>query len=374
MVLFKSRKRVGQERPKIGPSSQILAIEKEIRETPYHKGTERHIGLLRARLAKLRDQESEASSKKSGGGGYAVKKQGDATIVLVGPPSVGKSTLLNKLTNAKSKVAPYAFTTLTVIPGMMKYKDANIQILDVPGLIKGAEEGKGRGREVLSVVRGADLIIIMCDPKNIDAIKSITEALERNGVRINKNPPDISIDKKPGGGMIIHSNIKQEISSDTVKDIASQFGIRNGEITFRERVTLDKLIDSFAKNRVYIPAILVINKSDQIKNRNKFIDSSEKYLFISATRNEGLDALRETIWKILNFSSVYLVKDDELPNKNNPIVTKSGQTLGNIAQKIGSEFAKSKNKAKIWGNGAKYEGQEVSLSTKVQEGMMVRFE
>src|SRR3989344_3596359 len=190
---------------------QIKRIEKEIRDTPYHKGTEHHIGRLRARLSRLREQLTETSVKKGGGGGYAVKKQGDATIILIGPPSSGKSTLINKLTNAQSKVAPYAFTTVNVIPGMMKYNDAYIQILDVPGLIEGAEEGKGRGREVLSVVRGSDLIIVITEPSKLKAFERITAALERNGIRMNKIAPDIKITKKLDGGLIIHSNIKQDL-------------------------------------------------------------------------------------------------------------------------------------------------------------------
>src|SRR3990167_2019287 len=165
---------------------QIEEILKEIRKTPYHKGTERHIGILKAKVAKLKVKKEAAALRGSSGRGvsYGVKKQGDATIVLVGPPSSGKSTLLNRLTNAKSKIAPYAFTTVSVIPGMMEYKNARIQILDVPGLIEGAEEGKGRGREVLSVVRGADLVILLTDPTRMSVIGNIEKALSRNGIRL----------------------------------------------------------------------------------------------------------------------------------------------------------------------------------------------
>ena len=130
---------------------QIEEIEAVLRKTPHHKATNGFIGAMRAKIARLRDKEIESGGKSGGGGGFTVKKQGDATVVLIGPPSAGKSTLINQLTNAESKVAPYAFTTVTVVPGMLKYNEAYIQILDIPGLIEGAKEGKGRGREVLSV-------------------------------------------------------------------------------------------------------------------------------------------------------------------------------------------------------------------------------
>lgn len=65
-----------------------------------------------------------------------------------GFPSVGKSSLLTILTGTESEAAAYEFTTLTCIPGVIHYNDAKIQLLDLPGIIEGAAEGKGRGRQV----------------------------------------------------------------------------------------------------------------------------------------------------------------------------------------------------------------------------------
>lgn len=361
---------------------RIKRIEKEIRDTPYHKGTEHHIGRLRAKLSKLKDEVDGASSKSGGGGGgYAVRKQGDATVVLVGPPSVGKSTLLNKLTNAQSKIAPYAFTTVTVIPGMMNYKNARIQILDVPGLIQGAEEGKGRGKEVLSVVRGADLIVIMTEPEKISGFKSISDALERNGIRLNKRRPNVTIEKKTRGNVVVHSNIRQDLARETIKDVAGEFGYKNAEITIREKLTMDTLIDAFSKNRVYIPALFVINKADTIdyevkklKEKKIFHKNYNDCLLISAEDEKNLDKLRQSFLEKLKLVRIFLVRKDESPGKDNPLIVTKGKTLAEVGEIIGTDFSQDIQNAKIWGPGAKFPGQKVSLTTKVQEGMIVRLE
>ncbi len=346
-------------------TEQIAQVEKELRELPHHKGTDHHIGRLRAKLARLNDQQQDSGSKKGGGGGgYAVKKQGDATIVLIGPPSAGKSTLINILTNAESKVAAYAFTTLTVIPGMMEFRQARIQILDVPGLIEGAQEGKGRGKEVLSVARNSDLIVFMTDPKRLDFFKKLVKELEQAGIRINKTKPNVKIEKKTNGGLIVHSNIRQEIDKETIKEVASEFGIKNGEITINEKLTMDRLIDSFAKNRVYIPAIYVVNKSDTLK-KSEDTKIDQRILRISADQETGITEMKNKIWEKLNFVTIYLLDE--------PKIVKANLTLKDVATDIGTEFAELKTSAKISGPGAKFDGQEVSLKTKVQDGMKVKF-
>lgn len=345
---------------------QIEQIEAVLRKTHHHKATNGFIGAMRAKIARLKDKEIESSGKHGGGAGYAVKKQGDATVVLVGPPSAGKSTLINKLTNAESKVAPYEFTTVTVVPGMLKYNEAYIQILDIPGLIEGAKEGKGKGREVLSVARGADLLIVMTDVERIGLIPKMIAELEGAGIRINKEKPNVLVEKKTEGGLDIYSNIKQEIDKEVVKEIAREYGVKSGVVTLKEKVDFDRLFDAFSSNRVYIPAIFVVNKIDQKGVKTQYFE-------ISAEKGTGIDELINEIWKALKFVTVYLVKPDEEVGFGSPIIMKQSDTLKSVALKIGPDFAESKKIVKIWGPGAKFPGQEVSFATQVLEGMQIRF-
>ncbi|MBI4100240.1 50S ribosome-binding GTPase [Candidatus Microgenomates bacterium] len=350
------------------PEERIAAIEKEIRETAYHKGTEHHIGKLRARIARIKDEIQEKKSKGSGGGGgFAVRKSGDATVVFVGPPSVGKSTLLNKLTNAQSKVAAYEFTTLDVIPGMMDYKGAKIQIFDLPGIIGGAAKGKGRGREILSVARSADLLIIIVDPKTYPTLPQIYEELREAGLRLDDTPPKVIINKQLKGGLTIISGAK--LSQETIKEVAHEFRLGNVEIIIKENITLERLIDSFLGNRVYLPSFTILNKVDLLKR-----EPSDNDLFlISADKEIGLDTLREKIFESLKLFPVFLKPQGGEPDLKTPLILRNGATVLTAAQKVHGEIADNIKSAQIWGPSAKFPGQLVSLNHPLQSGDIITF-
>src|SRR5574341_1471514 len=140
---------------------KIREMEEAMTKAKYNKSTEHWFGLMKSQIAKLREKIEKKAAGKGGGEGWFVKKTGDATVILVGFPSVGKSTLLNTLCNTQSKTAAYEFTTLTCIPETLNYRNAKIQILDVPGIIEGASTGRGRGKEGLAMARNSNLVMFI---------------------------------------------------------------------------------------------------------------------------------------------------------------------------------------------------------------------
>jgi len=347
--------------------SQIKAIEDEIFKTQKNKATEHHIGKLKAKIARLREIGEKRKSTGAKGKGFSIKKTGDVTVGIVGFPSVGKSTLLNQLTAADSKVGDYDFTTLETIPGMMKYKGAEIQILDLPGLIVGASKGKGRGREVISAVRSVDLLLLMIDAFNLSHLDLIEKELHIAGVRLNQKKPDVVITKKAYGGLVINSTVPlTHLNELLIKSIASEFVI-NADITLREDLTEDQLIDAFAQNRVYISALVIINKTDLVPPdmiKNAVVQLHQRrwdVCAISAKNNENLNHLKEQIFLHLRLIRVYMKPVGKKADYDQPMILKEGQSVADACRYIHRDFHRNFRYASVWGPSAKHAGQKVGL-------------
>ncbi|GFO95855.1 small GTP-binding protein [groundwater metagenome] len=341
----------------------IKSVEEEISKTKYNKATEGHIGRLKAKLSRLREEVQKKASTKSGGEGFAVKKSGDASVVLLGFPSVGKSTLLNSLTGTESAVASYEFTTLDVVPGALEYKGATIQILDVPGVLKGAASGRGRGKEVLAVVRNADLVLVMLDVFQLVHYNVLLEELFAAGIRVNSRPPEVTIRKKPRGGISISSTVGVGLDDDTIKSIMGEYRIHNANVVIRENINIDKLIDAILGNRKYIPGIVVINKID-LADEYTLRECKEKFpdaLLVSADKKTHIDELKEVIYEKLGFIRIYLKPQGQPPDMEEPLIVRYGSTIGDICDKLHRDFRKRFRYALIWGDSAKHKGQHVGI-------------
>ena len=354
---------------------QIKQIDEELRKTAYNKKSQHHIGRLKAKMAHLKEETERRRSGKGKSSGYAVKKSGNASVAIVGFPSVGKSTLLNQMTEAKSEVGSYDFTTLDVVPGLLEHRGAKIQILDLPGLIKDASKGKGRGREVISVVRTADMILLMIDVFETN-LKVLTDELEIAGIRVNSRPPDVQVIKRTRGGIEVNSTVKlTKIDEDLVQEMLREFGIANADVVIREDVDEDRLVDALATNRHYVKAIVVINKTDLVTKA--YLHEIEKRLKnwvvvpISAETNTNIETLKDKIFDTLDLVRLYMKPQGEEADMEEPLVLKKGTDVGGVCDSLHRDFRRKFRYALVWGKSAKFPGQIVGLDHVLEDGDII---
>ena len=311
-------------------ASKIAEIEDEMNRTQKNKATEGHLGLLKARIAKLRREQVESIMRSGGakGEGFDVIKSGDARIGLIGFPSVGKSTLLNTLTDTYSEVQEREFTTLTCIPGVIRYRGSKLQLLDLPGIIEGAKDGKGKG------------------------------------IRLNRNKPDIDIKiSHKGGGLMINRTVNSDVrmNDETITNIAKEYKLNNAEICFRGKCGVDDLIDAIEGNRVYIPALYVINKIDQITIEElDLLDQIPNYVLISAHLKWNLDELLEKIWDKLDLMRIYTKPKGQVPDYEEPVILlRKKRTVADFCNKIHRALLRDLKYAIVWGSSVKIQPQKV---------------
>lgn len=362
--------------------AKIKELEFEYARTQKNKATEFHIGILKAKISKLKRElvETSMSGGKKGGGsgerGFEVSKCGDTRVGLIGFPSVGKSTLLTKLTGTFSLAAGYEFTTLTAIPGTMHYRGAKIQILDLPGIIEGAKDGRGRGRQVLAAALTCNVILIV-----LDALKSLTHKLiiERElhgfGIRLNQSPPEIVFKRKDKGPINFQAMVPQSVLTPSlVQSICKEYRIMSADIFCRCDATIDQLIDVIEGNRKYIPCIYVLNKIDQLTIEElDIIDQLPHHVPISAGHGWNLDELLENIWDYCKMIRIYTKPKGQVPDYNAPVVLHdTSPTVEDFCNKIHKQLISQFKYAWVWGSSVRHQPQKVGRDHVLQDEDVVQ--
>jgi len=348
---------------------KIQDIETEMAKTQKNKATNAHLGLLKAKLAKLKASLVSESTKGGGGGGalpgFEVSKTGDARVGFVGFPSVGKSTLLNKMTGQESEVAAYEFTTLTCIPGIFFHKGAKIQLLDLPGIIEGAKDGKGRGKQVISTAYSCSIILIVLDVmKPMMHKKKMEYELEGFGIRLNKKAPNITFKKREKGGIAVSIAPGYQLVDcdlESVEGVLKEYRMLNCQMRFNCNATIDEVIDVLEGNRKYCPCLYVMNKIDQITIEElDIISEIPHYVPICAHHEWNLDGLADKIWEYMALYRIYTKPKGQIPDYTTPVILPADRcSMTDFCNRLHRTLLGNFRFALVWGQSVRHTPQRV---------------
>jgi len=303
------------------PEEKIEALQAMLAIMPKHKGTDKLHAALRRKIARL-SQEAERKYATARRTGFYIQKEGAGQVILVGPTNVGKSQLLAAVTEASPGIAPYPFTTQTPIPGMMKFENIQIQLVDTPPI------GHRNVRILLAnTLRGADLIAIVVD-LGIEPINQVETTLQGLG----------------------------EARIEPMTDNAAE-----------------------ATSGSYRKKMLLIGNKNDLEGSNgnwKKLNSQYNALFpvisVSAKEGTGLEELRKVIYQVLDIIRVYTKTPGSKAELSEPVILKKGSTVQDAAEAIHKDFRDKLKYTMVWGSG-KYDGQKVGREHILHDGDIVEF-
>jgi len=240
-------------------------------------------------------------------------------------------------------------------------------MLDLPGIIQGAKDGKGRGRQVIAVAKTCHLIFIVLDVNKPLTDKKVIEAeLEGFGIRINKEPPNIVFKKKDKGGISITNTVPlTHIEPEEIKAVMSEYKISSADIAIRCDATIDDLIDVLeAKSRSYIPVIYALNKIDSISIEElDLIYRIPNACPISSEHGWNIDELLELMWEKLQLRRIYTKPKGKSPDYNTPVVLrKNACTVEDFCNAIHKTIVEQFKHAIVYGKSVKHQPQRVGLA------------
>ena len=284
---------------------KILALEQMLRVIPKHKGTDHMRADLRRKLSKLK----ESGEKKVGGKHvdiFHVPRSGAGQVVLLGTPNCGKSSIVAALTNAKVNVANFPFATGAPVPGMIRFEDVQIQLVDMPPI---TADHSAPGQ--IGTYRHCDLIAVVID-LSADLAKQVR----------------ICMDYLESKNLLIDDE--------------------TGDSDERGNVLGKKVFCICSKSDIAEPGAL---QSLKQLCRRPF-----EFVEVSTKTGIGLEGLSRTLFNLLGIIRVYTKPPGKKPDLGEPFTLPAGSTVMDLANAIHRELAEKLKFARIWGTGV-YAGQ-----------------
>jgi ribosome-interacting GTPase 1 len=300
---------------------KIKALEVMMAVIPKHKGTERLRGQLKSRMAKLKEELQKRPTVGRAEQAYNIKREGAAQVVILGTPNSGKSCLFSQITNASSEVAGYPFTTQKPIPGMMKFENLQIQLIDTPPIQSDHIESG-----FPNLIRNADALLLLVDLTDdpLFQMEILLDELDRMRIKaVGKGP------------------------------------IPSLEVGWASLRTL------FVGNKCDVKNAMGAYQRFENRFKNTFPG-----LPISAKERMNLDELKKEIYEILGIIRVYTKIPGKEPDRTEPVILKKGSTVEDVALSIHKDFVAELRYAKIWGSG-KFDGQMVKRDFLINEGDVI---
>lgn len=306
------------------PRDRLHALREMLAVIPKHKGTEKMQADIKRRISKLNEEIQQA--KKGGGRRYTeyVKPSGAGQVVLVGPASSGKSSIVDNLTHAKPEIGTYPYTTMKPLPAMMEYEDVQIQLVDMPPITEDHYEGW-----FTNIIRQADLVFLVLGLDDIEPDKSLSVILKR------------------------------------MEEAGIRFTGRDPEEAAPEYRTAEK------------KTVVIVNKTD-LGGADIFIDivrplaGDIPFYKVSCVSGEGLKELPRMVFDALSLVRVYSKQPGKKPDLSRPYVVKKGTTVVEMAAIVHRDFRDNLKFARVWGH-ARFDGQAVEKDFVLEDRDIVEF-
>jgi len=356
------------------PQEKVVKLQEFLSLVPKHKGTEKLCAQVKTKIATLRKEIEEKRRQRAGRGGprFFLEKEGAAQIILLGPTKVGRSSLLTAVTNAKTEVSDYPFTTRQPVPGMLQFEDLQFQLVEAPALVKGSSEGGTLGLQTLGLARNADGLILMVDQSTnaADQLMMILTELEKARILTQKPRARVEIERKHVGaglriiifGRLINCNLHD------VEDMLKGYRILDATVKIYGEATLDDVEDAIFESTIYRPAIVVANKADadeaasNLKELKRFLADQLPIVPVSCQTGMGLEKLGAEIFRVLEIIRVYTKEPNDREPSNNPFILKRDSSVADLARQIHSDFIERFAFARVWAKRLAFSPQKVGSS------------